>query len=61
MNIATQEFDLQIRDKKVIKDKKRTDNLVADHMSRLSNAPSSNILINEHFSDEQLFTMLREP
>ena len=41
--LLLQEFDLQI------KDKKGTDNLVADHMSRLPNAPSSNVPINEHF------------
>ena len=53
--LLLQEFNLQI------KDKKGTDNLVADHMSRLPNAPSTHVLINEHFPDEQLFTVLREP
>ena len=53
--LLLQEFDLQI------KDKKGTDNLVADHMSHLPNAPSSNVPINEHFPDEQLFAMIREP
>ena len=50
-----QEFYLQIRDKK------ETDNLVADHVSRLPNAPSSNLPINEHFLDEQLFAILKNP
>ena len=53
--LLLKEFDLQIRDKK------RTNNLVADHMSRLPNTPPSNIPINEHFLDEQLFAMIREP
>ena len=53
--LLLQEFDLQIRDKK------GTDNLVADHMSRLPNAPSSNVPINEHLLDEQLFAVIREP
>ena len=53
--LPLQEFDLQIRDKK------GTDNLVADHMSRLPNAPSYYVPINEHFPDEQLFAVIREP
>ena len=53
--LLLQEFDLQIRDKK------GTNNLVADHMSRLPNAPSSNVPINEYFPDKQLFTVIREP
>jgi len=53
--LLLQEFNFQIRDKK------GTDNLVFDHMSHLPNTPSSNVLINEHFPDEQLFPMLREP
>ena len=53
--LLLKEFNLQIRDKK------RTDNLVADHMSRLPDAPSYNVPINEHFSDEQLFAVIREP
>jgi len=40
------EFGLQIRDKK------GTDNMVADHMSYLPNAPSCNLPINEHFPDK---------
>jgi len=49
------EFNLQIRDKK------GTDNLLADHMSHLPNAPSSNVPINKHFPDEQLFVVIRKP
>ena len=52
--LLLQEFDLQIRDKK------GTDNLVADHMLHLPNAPFSNVPINEHFPDEQLFAVIRE-
>ena len=50
-----QEFDLRI------KDKKGCDNLVADHLSELPNAPSSDIPIDKFFPDEQLFAILREP
>ena len=53
--LLLQEFVLCIKDKKVC------DNLVADHLSRLPNAPSSDIPINEYFPDEQLFAILREP
>jgi hypothetical protein len=53
--LLLQEFDLRI------KDKKGCDNLVADHLSRLQNAPSSEIPINEHFPDEQLFALMKEP
>ena len=30
-------------------------------MSRLPNAPSFNVPINEHFPDKQLFIVIREP
>ena len=53
--LLLQEFDLKI------KDKKGADNVVADHMSRLSNAPNSKVPINEFFPDEQLFVIMREP
>ena len=53
--LLLQEFNLRI------KDKKGTDNVVADHMSRLSNAPSSDIPINEFFPDEQIFILMKEP
>ena len=53
--LLLQEFDLHI------KDKKGSDNLVADHLSRLANAPSSDIPINDYFPDEQLFAILQSP
>ncbi|MBZ2164388.1 hypothetical protein, partial [Alteromonas stellipolaris] len=53
--LLLQEFDLRI------KDIKGADNMVADHMSRLHNAPYSSIPINEFFPDEQLFLLMREP
>ena len=39
-----------------IKDKKGTENLVADHFSRLE-GPSKEIQINDDFPDEQLFAI----
>ena len=45
-----QEFDLNI------KDKKRTENLVVDHLSRLE-GPINEVQINENFSDEKLLAM----
>ena len=45
-----QEFDIEI------KDKKGTENVVADHLSRIiAGSDNKNELINENFSDEQLF------
>ena len=52
--LLLQEFDL------TIKDKKGSDNVIADHLSRLSNAPSS-LPINENFLDEQLLSILIDP
>ncbi|MBV8801887.1 MAG: Ty3/Gypsy family RNase HI domain-containing protein, partial [Gammaproteobacteria bacterium] len=46
--LLLQEFDIEI------KDKKGTENLVADHLSRIT-CPSSNAPINEVFPDEQLY------
>ena len=51
--LLLQEFDLRI------KDKKGSNNLVADHFSRLTNASSSDIPINDFFLDEQLFAILQ--
>ena len=45
--LLLQEFDLEI------KDKKGTENLVADHLSRLEGA-SDEVQVNDDFSDEQL-------
>ena len=48
--LLLQEFDLEI------KDKKGTENLVADHLSRLEGS-SKEIQINDDFSDEQLLAI----
>jgi len=53
--ILLQEFDLEIRDKKGIK------NIVADHLSRIPNSPRNELPINEDFSDENLLVIFREP
>jgi len=52
--LLLQEFDLQIHDKKV------SENLVADHLSRLPNAPSSKISASDYFSDDQLLAIFTE-
>ena len=43
-----QEFDLETRDKKGVK------NIVTDHLSRVPNAPSDELPSNDNFPDEQL-------
>ena len=48
--LLLQEFDLEI------KDKKGTENLVADHLSRLEGA-SDEVQVNDDFPDEQLFAI----
>ena len=48
--LLIQEFDLEI------KDKKGTENLVADHLSRLE-GPSNEIQINDDFPDKQLLAI----
>jgi len=53
--LLLQEFDLQI------KDKKGSENLVADHLSRLPNLPSPDSPINEYFPDKQLLALFKEP
>ena len=50
-----QEFDLEIKDKKGV------ENVVADHLSRIPNAPIETLPINEDFPDEHIFTMCKEP
>ena len=50
-----QEFDLEIKDKKGV------ENIVADHLSRILNAPTKTIPINEDFPDEHIITMCKEP
>ena len=50
--LLLQEFDL------VIKDKKRTKNLITDYLSRLEAFEKKvKLLINENFPDKQLFTV----
>ena len=53
--LLLQEFDLEIRDKKGVK------NVIADHLSRVPNAPSNELPINDNFPNEQLFATFREP
>ena len=53
--LLLQEFDLEIKDKKGV------ENMVADHFSRIPNAPTETIPINENFPDEHIFTMCKEP
>ena len=48
--LLLQEFDLQI------KDKKGTENLVADHLSRLE-GPKDEVQVNDDFLDEQLLAI----
>ena len=50
--LLLQEFDLEIRDKK------GSENVVADHLSRLLHEEEGDDLpLNENFPDEQLFTV----
>jgi len=53
--LLIQEFDLKIRDKRGV------ENVVADHMSRISNAPIVWALINEDFPDVQILAIFKEP
>ncbi|KAL5554123.1 hypothetical protein UlMin_041524 [Ulmus minor] len=55
--LLLQEFDLEIRDRK------GTENQVADHLSRLEQNQENTEVINETFPDEQLFvlTQTKEP
>jgi len=50
-----QEFVLEIKDKKGV------ENMVADYLSRIPNAPMKTIPINENFSDEHSLVMCKEP
>ena len=54
--LLLQEFDLQI------KDKKRVENVVADHLSRLVIAHNSHSLpINDDFLEESLMFLVKTP
>jgi len=44
--LLLQEFDLEIWDKKGVK------NVITDHLSRVPNAPSNELPINDNFPDE---------
>ena len=50
-----QEFDLEIWDKRCI------ENVIADHLSRISNAPKIQTPINEDFSNEHILAIFKEP
>ena len=52
--LLLQKFDLEIRDKK------GTENIVADHLSQLTNAPSNDPSIEESFPNEQLMSVTKE-
>ena len=53
--LMLQEFDLKIRDKRGI------ENVVADHLSRILNAPIIQAPINEDFPDEHILAIFKEP
>jgi hypothetical protein len=52
--LLSQEFDLEIRDKK------GTKNVVADHLSRILLEPSHRIPVQDSFPDEQLFEITQK-
>ena len=53
--LLLQEFDIEIRDKIGI------ENVVADHLSWISNFPCNELPINEDFPDENILAIFREP
>ena len=53
--LLLQEFDLEIWDKRGVK------NVVADHLSRIPNAPIIPALFNEDFPDKHILTIFKEP
>jgi hypothetical protein len=56
VDFVTQEFDI------TIKDKKGTENIVADHLSRLTiNSTSDITQINDYFPDESLLSISTMP
>ena len=52
--LLLQESDLEIRDKKVV------ENVIVDHFSRVPNAPSNELLINDNFPDKELLATFKE-
>jgi len=53
--LLIQEFNLKIWDRKGV------ENVVTDHLSRIPNALSNELPINDDFLDEQLLATFREP
>ena len=53
--LLLQEFDLKIKDKKGV------ENVVANHLSRIPNAPTETIPINDNIPDEHILIMCKEP
>jgi len=53
--LLLQEFDLEIEDKNGV------ENMVADHLFRIPNAPVEMIPISEGFPDEHILVMCTEP
>jgi len=53
--LLLQEFDLEIWDKKGV------ENIIVDHLSRISNSPCNELPINDDFPDEKLLVAFREP
>ena len=53
--LLLQEFDLEIRDKKGVK------NVNADHLSCIPNSSCNELPINDDFPDEKLLVVFREP
>ena len=52
--LLLQEFDLEIRDEKGVK------NVIVDHLSRAPNVPSNELPLNNNFPDEQLLATFRK-
>jgi len=53
--LLLQEFVLEIQDKRGI------ENVIADHLSRIPNAPRMQTPINEDFSDGHILAIFKEP